>query len=114
MFMAMNRFKVVKGEEVAFERIWASRDTYLNEMPGFMSFHLLRGPEREEHTLYASHTTWASRADFIAWTESEQFMMDFSERRGILMMSRRVFPCRTLPRRKAIALAARKTWPGDS
>jgi heme-degrading monooxygenase HmoA len=42
-------------------------------MQGFIDFHLLRGPEAEDHTLYASHTTWASRGDFEAWTRSEQF-----------------------------------------
>ena len=32
MFIAMNRFKVVKGEEAAFEEIWSSRKTRLDEM----------------------------------------------------------------------------------
>ena len=73
MFIAMNRFKVIKGEEKAFEQVWLSRDTHLREMAGFVEFHLLRGPEREDHTLYASHTVWATRAAFTAWTQSEQF-----------------------------------------
>ena len=51
MFIAMNRFKVVKGEEAAFETVWSSRKTRLDEMPGFLSFHLLKGPEKEDHTL---------------------------------------------------------------
>ncbi len=33
-------------------------------------FHLLKGPEAEDHTLYASHTVWESRAVFEAWTKS--------------------------------------------
>jgi heme-degrading monooxygenase HmoA len=73
MFIAMNRFKIVKGEETAFEAIWASRRTRLDEMEGFVAFHLLRGPEREDHTLYASHTMWRSKESFLAWTTSEQF-----------------------------------------
>ncbi len=73
MFIAMNRFKVVKGAEADFETIWASRKTRLDEMNGFIAFHLLKGPEKEDHTLYSSHTTWASKADFTAWTKSEQF-----------------------------------------
>ena len=73
MFIAMNRFKVAKGQEAAFETIWATRKTRLDEMNGFVSFHLLKGPEREDHTLYSSHTTWASKDDFTAWTRSEQF-----------------------------------------
>ena len=73
MFIAMNRFKVVKGEESAFEHVWASRKTRLDEMNGFLAFHLLKGPEKEDYTLYSSHTTWASKDDFSAWTKSEQF-----------------------------------------
>ena len=41
--------------------------------PGFVEFHLLKGPEREDHVLYASHTIWRSYADFEAWTRSEAF-----------------------------------------
>lgn len=73
MFIAMNRFKVIRGEEEAFEEVWRNRDTRLREMKGFIDFHLLRGPEAEDHTLYASHTMWASRDDFEAWTRSQQF-----------------------------------------
>jgi heme-degrading monooxygenase HmoA len=40
---------------------------------GFVEFHLLKGPEAEDHTLYASHTVWENRAVFEAWTKSEAF-----------------------------------------
>ena len=73
MFIAMNRFQVVKGCEEAFERIWQGRGSYLGEMAGFVEFHLLKGPEAEDHTLYSSHTVWESKAAFEAWTRSEQF-----------------------------------------
>ena len=73
MFIAMNRFKVIKGSEAEFERVWTSRDTYLDQMPGFVEFHLLKGPEAEDHTLYSSHTVWQSREMFEAWTKSEEF-----------------------------------------
>jgi heme-degrading monooxygenase HmoA len=44
------------------------------KVPGFVSFHLLKGPEAEDHTpLYASHTVWENRAVFEAWTKSEAF-----------------------------------------
>jgi heme-degrading monooxygenase HmoA len=72
-FIAMNRFKVLKGEETAFENIWLSRETHLETVPGFVEFHLLRGPEREDHVLYSSHTVWASRDSFVDWTNSEAF-----------------------------------------
>jgi heme-degrading monooxygenase HmoA len=73
MFIAMNRFKVMKGQEQAFEDVWSSRRTRLDEMPGFLAFHLLKGPEREDHTLFASHTMWENKEFFLAWTTSQQF-----------------------------------------
>lgn len=73
MYIAMNRFKVKKGSEDAFEKVWASRDSYLDRMAGFVEFHLLKGPAAEDHTLYSSHTVWQSFADFEAWTKSDEF-----------------------------------------
>src|SRR5437764_12134292 len=73
MYIAMNRFRVAKGSEAAFEQVWLSRDTHLDKVPGFVEFHLLRGPELEDHTLYASHTVWANHAAFDACTKSEAF-----------------------------------------
>ena len=75
MFIAMNRFKVARGAEAAFEQVWTSRDTHLREVAGFIAFHLLRGPERDDHVLYASHTLWRGKADFEAWTRSEAFRL---------------------------------------
>ncbi len=73
MFIAMNRFRIVKGKETEFERIWAERDSHLDGVPGFKEFDLLRGPEAEDHTLYASHSVWRSRRHFEDWTKSEAF-----------------------------------------
>ena len=73
MFIAMNRFHVIKGRESDFEQVWLRRDTHLDSVPGFLEFHLLKGPETEDSTLYASHTLWESRAAFEAWTRSEAF-----------------------------------------
>ena len=73
MFIAMNRFKVLPGSESAFEEVWTSRDSHLPGVPGFVSFHLLRGPEREDHVLYSSHTIWRDKAAFEDWTTSEAF-----------------------------------------
>ena len=50
----MDRFRVAKGSEAAFENVWMSRDSHLEKVPGFVEFHLLKGPEAEDHTLYAS------------------------------------------------------------
>ena len=75
MYVAMNRFKVQKGSEQAFEDLWKGRDSTLHEMKGFKQFNLLRGPvnDTDGYTLYASHTVWASYDDFSAWTKSENF-----------------------------------------
>ncbi len=73
MYLAMNRFQIAKGFEEGFEKIWRERDTYLSEVPGFKTFALLKGPEAEDHILYASHTVWDSKANFEAWTQSEHF-----------------------------------------
>jgi heme-degrading monooxygenase HmoA len=73
MFIAMNRFRIRKGSEDAFEKVWQNRDSYLHRVPGFVEFHLLKGPEAENHTLYASHTVWQSKSSFEAWTKSEEF-----------------------------------------
>ena len=75
MFIAMNRFRVKKGSEEAFEQVWLSRDTQLTKVPGFVEFHLLKGPEHEDYTLYSSHTVWQSKAAFEAWTRSEAFRL---------------------------------------
>ena len=72
-YIAMNRFKVKKGSEEDFEAVWLNRDVHLNKVPGFVTFHLLRGPERDDHVLYSSHTLWASEDAFLNWTRSEAF-----------------------------------------
>lgn len=82
MFIAMNRFRINCGFEEGFERIWQERDTYLEEVPGFREFHLLRGPTGDEYTLYVSHSTWESREAFEAWTRSEPFAKAHSDARS--------------------------------
>lgn len=73
MFLAMNRFSIAPGMEEGFEKIWRERESYLDEVPGFVSFSLLKGPSDEDASLYASHSVWESRAAFDAWTQSENF-----------------------------------------
>lgn len=73
MYLTMNRFRVLTGRTEEFEAVWANRDSHLKTVPGFVSFHLLKGPERDGHVLYASHTMWESEAAFRDWTRSEAF-----------------------------------------
>jgi heme-degrading monooxygenase HmoA len=82
MFIAMNRFRIARGREEVFEDLWRKRDSYLEGVPGFREFHLLKGPQTEAESLYASHTVWASRADFEAWTESESFRKAHAQARA--------------------------------
>lgn len=70
MFIAMNNFRVNPGQEEAFEARWRDRETYLDQVPGFIEFALLRGDEQGE---YISHSVWRDRASFDAWTKSEAF-----------------------------------------
>lgn len=79
MFIAMNRFQIALGFEEGFEAIWRTRNSFLSEVPGFKSFSLLKGPRYDDHVLYASHTTWASREVFDEWTKSEAFKKAHSQ-----------------------------------
>ena len=56
MFIAMNRFKVLKGEEKAFEEVWLSRDTRLGEVTGFVEFTFIARPRaRGPYALFLTH-----------------------------------------------------------
>ncbi len=65
MYIAMNRFTVPLENAEAFEERWLSRDSYLQELPGFVAFHMLKGPEEDGNRLYASHTVWESEEAFF-------------------------------------------------
>ena len=73
MYLAMNRFAIAPGMEEGFEKIWRERETFLADVPGFVSFALLKGTSDENQTLYASHSVWESKEAFEAWTQSENF-----------------------------------------
>ena len=73
MYIAMNRFRIAKGREAVFEQLWRNRDSQLDGVPGFVKFHLLKGPSDDEAVLYASHTVWESSEAFDAWRNSESF-----------------------------------------
>jgi len=73
MYIAMNRFLVHEGREAGFEETWAKRERYLEEVDGFVDFKLLRGDAADGATPYVSHSTWASKEAFVAWTQGEAF-----------------------------------------
>jgi heme-degrading monooxygenase HmoA len=70
MFVAMNNFKVNAGREDDFEKQWRERETFLEGVPGFVEFLLLKSDNTGD---YISHTTWKDRQAFIDWTQSESF-----------------------------------------
>lgn len=70
VFVAMNQFQVDPKRASEFEEHWRKRESYLEQVPGFRGFLLLRG---DEAGVYVSHSTWESRAAFEAWTRSEAF-----------------------------------------
>lgn len=73
MYLAMNRFTVTLENAAEFEELWLNRESHLQDMDGFVSFHMLKGPEEDGHILYASHTVWQSESHFRAWTTSGAF-----------------------------------------
>ena len=73
LYIAMNRFRIHEGREEDFEKVWTERESHLDEVPGFVEFHLLRGATAEGITGYVSHSVWESRAAFETWTQSEAF-----------------------------------------
>lgn len=73
MFVAANRFQVIPEHAHDFEQTWLNRESHLHEVPGFVSFRLLKGPREQDHILYSSLTLWASRDAFEGWTRSDQF-----------------------------------------
>lgn len=73
MYIAMNRFRVKPDCVDAFKQRWLKRDSYLQSVPGFISFQLLQGPSEDDYILFASHTVWDSHTAFTNWTMSDAF-----------------------------------------
>ena len=46
MFIAMNNFQIAAGKEQEFERIWRERETFLQDVPGFIDFARHSSPGR--------------------------------------------------------------------
>jgi len=73
MYIAMNRFRIAPGREADFIDVWKNRNSQLEQVPGFVEFHLLQGETDESGTLFASHSIWESGEAFGEWTRSEAF-----------------------------------------
>jgi len=74
MYVAMNHFRIAAGRGAEFEARWRDRKSYLDTVPGFMQFHLVRGKDEDDGTLrYASHVIWDNHQAFLDWTHSDAF-----------------------------------------
>lgn len=74
MFVAMNRFHIRAGREDDFEATWRNRESYVEDVPGFIAFKLLRNETSADgSTEFISQSTWRSRGDFEAWRSSDSF-----------------------------------------
>jgi len=82
MYIAMNRFLVNEGREDGFEETWEKRERHLDEVEGFVDFKLLRGDTADGKTAYVSHSSWASKAAFVDWTQGEAFRKAHSDARS--------------------------------
>ena len=51
MHIVMNNFKIKIGREEEFEEVWRNRDSYLEGVPGFLDFHLIKGHTHSDHTM---------------------------------------------------------------
>ncbi len=78
IFVAMNQFQVNPERGAEFEDLWRKRESFLHEVPGFVRFALLKA---DEPGTYVSHTTWASRDAFLAWTKSDAFRKGHAQAR---------------------------------
>jgi len=74
MYVAMNHFRIAAGRGDEFEARWRERESFLDEVQGFVQFHLVRGADHDDGShRYASHVIWESEESFTAWTRSEAF-----------------------------------------
>lgn len=71
MIIVNNRIPVNPDHSAAFEQAFADRANLVDGMPGFVSYQLLR-PTKDGDP-YVVMTTWESREQFEAWTQSEEF-----------------------------------------
>lgn len=70
-FVAINVLTVPPGSGDTLEQRFAARAGSVDSSPGFERFELLRPVEGTDD--YLVYTRWRSRADFDAWTASQEF-----------------------------------------
>lgn len=76
MIVVNNRLTVPPEYGDHLERAFAGRQGDLGQVPGLVSFDLLKRPEAGE---YVVTTTWQTREDFDRWRESDAFQRAHSD-----------------------------------
>lgn len=71
MIIVSNRIPVNPDYAEAFETIFEERASLVDGMKGFIAFQLLRPTKSGDP--YVVMTFWESKADFQAWTQSDEF-----------------------------------------
>jgi heme-degrading monooxygenase HmoA len=71
MILVANRIYIAPAHRKAFEHLFATRAGLVDHMPGFIANQILKPTSASDP--YVIQTLWASRADFVAWTKSEEF-----------------------------------------
>ena len=69
--METDHFPVIARIRIKMKQNYRGRRE--KQAKGF--FSNCSGEEREEYVLYASHSIWKSKEDFINWTKSEAFKL---------------------------------------
>ena len=71
MYVVMNRIPVNPEYADAFIERFSDRAALVDNMPGFVSFRLLRPINEGDPFVVETH--WESKADFENWTQSDEF-----------------------------------------
>ena len=71
MFVVMNRIPVNPDYADAFIERFQDRASLVDNMPGFISFSLLKPAKADDPFIVETH--WESKADFENWTQSDAF-----------------------------------------
>jgi len=71
MFVVMNRIPINPDYADAFIERFQDRAALVDNMPGFVSFRLLRPAQEGEP--FVVETYWERKEDFENWTQSDEF-----------------------------------------
>ena len=71
MFVVMNRIPITPEYTDAFIERFKDRAALVDNMPGFVSFRLLRPAKAGDP--FVVETYWETKEHFEAWTQSDQF-----------------------------------------